>query len=606
MLKKLTFLLTKSEKKTLFFIFLGLLLMALMEAFGIGILLPIMDLFMNPDKVHASKVLKRLYKITGAPDNTSFLVIIAVFAIFLFVFKSIYCLIMSYLKLSVIAKLRQRLSTRVLEAYLNKPYEFHVENNSANLIKNILTEVPNFVNGYLELLITTFGEVLIFLGILCLLFWLYPLTTGVLVISLGVFFAIFYFLLKKRIENYAILREKHSGLLQKCVQEPLNSIKEIQVFDAAPIFLEKFSYSVTTYLTSFIRFTAISNSPRYIVEAILFTSLLCIVIGCVYFRIGPSDIVPTMLIFGLASLKMAPALTRIYSSINYFNFYSNSLNIVHEILEDCTDEKTNLASREKEDKLPSRYQFINIDSIGFCYKAASAPIFKDLKLSIPVGQTIAFVGESGAGKSTLVNILMGLLVSSTGSLYYGDIPITASNIKSYRKKIGYVPQEITLIDDTLEANIALGIPCGKIDKEQLDRVIRIALLETLVKELPDGTKTIVGERGVKLSGGQRQRAGIARALYRNPEILILDESTSALDGYADSLINEAIKKLSGSLTIIIVAHRLSTIEYADVVYVLDKGTIVDKGTVDQLIKNSTIFQKIANYKCSVSNVRFTA
>ncbi len=390
-------------------------------------------------------------------------------------------------------------------------------------------------------------------------------------------------------------REIYSEQIYKAAVEALNAIKEIQVYNVRSFFIERFEHAVRKYTNGFVKFTVVSGLPRFLLETILFASVLITLLMSLYFGKAPSELIPMISVIGVASLRILPSVYKIYNNFNLFQYSSNCLDIVYDILQET------ILKEIQEQPLPGKLLGvkdvpIRLKNITFCYKAAPFPIFESINLTIPAHQTIAFVGESGAGKSTLIDILMGLLTPSKGALYYGHVAINSGNVSDYRKKIGYVPQEIFLSDDNLEANIAFGIPQDRIDHKQLENVIQISQLESLIGGLPEGVKTPVGERGVKLSGGQRQRIGIARALYHNPEILILDEATAALDGHTEAEISEAIKKLRGNITIILIAHRLTTVEYTDIIYVMDRGKIVDQGTFRELMRNSATFQKIANQK----------
>lgn len=594
MIKKILSILTKPEKYSLALISLGSLFLALMESFGIGMLLPIMDLFINQDKIQSSRTFQWLYQFTGISESTTFLCSLTTVVIFLFIFKSVYSVIMQHLQLASIAKIFQRMTKTVLSRYLQKPYAFHIETNSSILIKNVTSEVGNFTTGFLKVLISVIGELLIFFAILLLLLWLYPLTTVVLFASIGCILWVLFLIFKKQIKNYSMLREIHSAKMIQAAQESLNAIKEVKVFDVASMFVNRFSHSAKKYSDSYTNFTSISLVPRYLLEAVLFTAMLSAVLITIFLHIPPADVIPQMVIFGLAALKIIPSTYKIYSNVNHFHFYSNSLDIMYEILNEIPEYRNENKSKTDRKPLLKNGQPIQIEALWFSYESAATPIFQDLSMYIPAKKNIAFVGESGAGKSTLVDILMALLVPTEGRVIYGDTPITDDNIMEYRKRIGYVPQDIILIDDTLEANIAFGITSDKVDSQRIDEVIQISQLDKLIRELPQGIKTVVGELGVKLSGGQKQRIGIARALYHNPEILIMDEATSALDANTEKKISHTIDMLKSKLTVILVAHRLSTIQNADIIYVLDRGKIVDQGKFDELIANSFVFQKIAN------------
>jgi ATP-binding cassette subfamily C protein len=344
-----------------------------------------------------------------------------------------------------------------------------------------------------------------------------------------------------------------------------------------------------------------SAFPRFILETLLFVSILLYILVSIFLHKSFSELVPMMTLVGMASLRLLPSVNKIYSNINYLQYSKNSLDIVYNILNEINLKEFTIAesecvSTEDINVFENNQSIIRLENITFRYESAAVSIFEHLNLSIPFYCTVAFIGATGAGKSTLIDILIGLLTPSIGKVCYKGTTLNEQNLLEYRSKIGYVPQQILLLDDSLEANIAFGVPAEKIDSQQIEKVIRIAQLESLVKELPQGIKTEIGERGVRISGGQRQRVGIARAFYHNPEIIVLDEATSSLDDHTEAEVNRAINQLSGKLTIIIIAHRLSTIKNADIIYVMENGRIVDKGNFHELLHSSAIFQKITNQK----------
>lgn len=592
MFKKLKSILTQPEKRALVLLLSGTIFLTLCETFSIGIILPIIELFMNQDKIFASAGLYSLYKFFGFRSPGSFLHALIFTAIVLFVFKSAYSVFMVYRQQKFIGDVDNRIKSAVLNAYLHKEYPFHIRNNSSLLFKNVTAEVGQFTSGLLTPYISIFSEGIVLGGILFLLLAIYTKITIALIITVGSLMAALNVVIKKRVQFYSKQREQYSELTYKTALEALNGVKEIQVYGAFEFFSDKFSAAIKKYTASFVKFTVAHGLVRYILETIVFTALLLAILASSYSPDGFSELIPMMTVIGVALIRFLPSVYKISTNVNLVQFSRISLDIVHDIVIDAGlhDARPGTESHEEEFK---DGQAVTFESVTFSYESGLPPVIDSLSLSIPGRKTVAFVGESGAGKSTLVDMLMGLLQPTSGVLYYGEIPITSQNVLSYRSRIGYVPQELYLIDDTIEANIAFGIPSEKVDRERLTHVIHAAQLSGFISQLPEGGKTQVGERGVKLSGGQRQRIGIARALYRKPEILILDEATSALDGHTEAEVNKAVRALGGNMTIIIIAHRLSTIEHADTIYVFDKGRVADQGTFSQMLETSAAFQRLA-------------
>lgn len=590
-IQKIKRILTMKEK----LVFLGIIglsvLLSISEIFSIGILVPIINLFLYPEMITTSTKLRTLYTWSGAANPLNFMTLLVIAAIFLFLGKSIFGVVVLYRQQKYLTSVNRRLSSDILREYLHRPYEFHLLNNSATLFKNVNVEVGQFVFYYLNPVIAIISEGIILCGVLFVAVYLYPWATviaatgiGVIAIGLNQFF-------KSRMARYADERSIYSEQYYKIVMETIQSVKEVTVFNVQEYFARKFLHSFGQYLNSFVKSSVVSSLPRYYLEALLFSAILSMLLISVHTEMNQKEIIPMVAILGVVAIRLMPSISKIVSSFNSMHYAFNSLDMVFAIIGEVEGNPHKGATipitAPCHDASP-----IRLDKVSFRYESGKQDIIHDFSLTIAPHTITAFVGETGTGKSTLIDIVMGLLIPQMGKVYYGNVKIFSENIDSYHIKIGYVPQTITLIDETIAANIAFGIPLSSMDDEKLHHAVERAQLFEYIEELPDGLQTVVGERGVRISGGQRQRIGIARALYRNPEILVFDEATSAIDIHTEKKVYQAIKGLKK--TVIMVTHRPTTLAFADMIYVLEEGAISEQWTYTELREKSQYFKNISD------------
>ena len=590
-IQKIRRILTRKEKRAIFGIIGLSVLLAVSEIFSIGILVPIIKLFLNPEVINASTELKTLYTWSGAVNPLNFLTLLVIAAIFLFIGKSIFGVLVLYWQQKYLTAVNRRLSSDILREYLHRPYEFHLLNNSAALFKDINVEVGQFTSYYLNPVIAILSEGIILCGVLFVAVYLYPWTTAISVTVIGIVAVGLNQLFKSRLARYADERNIFSEQYYKAVTESLQSVKEIKIFNVQEYFVKKFLNSFARYLNSFVKSSVVSGLPRYYLEALLFSAILGSILICVHSKMNYKEFVPMIAIMGVVAIRLMPSINKIVSSLNSMQFAANALNMALAIMGEVggsSHKGTVIPFPEPcHDASP-----IRIDKVSFRYDSGEKDTLKDLSLTIDPQTITAFAGKTGAGKSTLIDIIMGLLLAKKGDMYYGCVKIDEETVDSYRARIGYVPQAITLIDETIAANIAFGIPLSDQDDEELRYAVEQAQLLEFIEELPDGLETVVGERGVRISGGQKQRIGIARALYRDPEILVFDEATSALDIHTEEKVYQAIK--GSKKTVIMVTHRTTTLAFADMIYVLEEGAISEHGTYKELCEKSQYFKNLSN------------
>lgn len=595
LINKLKNILIASEKKQLVLLGVGTVLLSLLETFSIAIVLPLMTLFIFPQKIDSTPVLNWLYHTIGSPDVFLFVALLIAGACATLLTRSIYAVWIFYQSQKILSNIYSRLTSKILQSYLKKPYAYHLIHNSSELFKNTLLETSNCVNYILGSIISIASEIIILAGVCLFLIYSYPVLTIVVFVIFGSSSLLVNVFFKKRIKSYAGQRVFFSTVQYKNALESLGAVKEIQIYGLHDYFTLRYLEPTKNFMNAVVKFNIVSCLPKHILEAGFVVMALLAVLLLVYLQKSFIEFIPVMTVFAVAMMRLSVSFSKIFENVSAFQYGGNSLDIVSEVLK-----KRNDYGRQESvltlDVAAAADKSISLKEAAFRYQTAACPIFEGLNISFPLYRISAIAGETGCGKSTVIDLITGLLTPQKGRLYYCGLPISQDNISKYQAKLGYVPQHIVLIDSSIVANIAFGIDQQKIDRERVEFVLKIAQLESFVKSLPDGLDTKVGERGVRISGGQRQRIGIARAIYRNPEILILDEASSALDGRTESDLYAALKNLKERITIILVTHRLATLEHADLIYVLERGKIADKGNYNELFLRSRIFQNIANQK----------
>jgi len=573
---KIAALFNKTEKKKLLLIFFFMIGAAVLETIGVGLIFPLTSIIANSSYIEEQAVIKTIYDFLGFQSHDSFLLFAVTALLGVFIFKNIYMLSFIYIQYRVVLNQQVKLSSRLLKEYLMKPYTFHLQRNSSELLRNITNEVPRVFNGIIISTFQLLTEVLVIIFIVTLLIFIAPLATIVAGALLGGSVGIFYSLFRRKISKLGIEQQEVSGNMIKWVNQSLGASKDVKVTGKESFFIQSFQkYSQIKANNN--RFMQMLNeTPRFFIETILVSTVLLTMLIIIQQGANTAELVSTMALFAMAAFRLMPSINKVMAMITTIKYCQPALNIIYEDLYENKDEaveKVNLYTPELlngkvfKDKL-------RLKNVYYSYPGQEGYALKDISLDIPIGSSAAFIGSSGAGKSTVVDLMLGLLKPESGEMLV-DGEFLQKKKAIWQKKIGYIPQFIFLSDDSILRNIAFGIDDGEIDEEAVWKALEQAQLKEYVNSLPDSVYTNIGEHGVKLSGGQRQRIGIARALYHNPEIIFMDEATSALDTKTEKEIMKAIDKLKGEKTLIIIAHRISTIENCDTVFKIENGTLIE-------------------------------
>ena len=567
----------KREKKRILILFFMMIIAALFETIGIGLIVPFVGIVVRPDIIQEQVILSYLFELFNFQSTTSFIIFSVVLLLGVFIFKNLYLLIFNYAQFRVILNQQVKLSSNLFKEYLTKPYAFHLQRNTAELLRNINTEVSKVFQGILMAGFQLFTEFLVIICIFALLLITAPVATIVATFLLGASVIFFFTFLRKKISDLGKEQQKVGSTTIKWVNQGLGASKEVKVSGKENFFIRSYTGQSQIRANNSRYMKMLELVPRLFIETLLVSIILLTMLIIVFQGTSMTQLVSTMALFAMASFRLMPSITRIVSLITSIRYNQPALSVVYDDLFFNNDEYTKIKSYKESFKINSGEKaFVDsiiLKDVSFRYPNQNEYSVKDITLTIPIGKSVAFVGESGAGKTTLVDIILGLFRPENG-----EVLIDGKNLNDqkdiWQQKIGYIPQSIFLSDDTIRGNVAFGIDKDNTDDDEVWRALEQAQLKEFVKELPDKLDTSIGEHGVRISGGQRQRIGIARALYHNPEILFMDEATSALDNETEKEIMKAIDGLKGEKTLIIIAHRLSTIENCDIVFEINNGQLV--------------------------------
>jgi ATP-binding cassette, subfamily B, bacterial PglK len=581
-IKKLWVLFDNRDKKKFLLLFFMMILAAIFETAGIGLIVPFVGIVTNPTIIQEQEILSNVYKLLNFQSSNTFILFGVAILLTIFMVKNAYLLFFYHVQYRVIFNQRVKLSRSLFRAYLMKPYTFHLQRNSAELLRNVNGEVMKVFGGILLAGFQLVTEVLVILSIITLLIITAPLATLTSGILLGGSVMIFFKTFRKKITHLGNEDQRVNREVIKWVNQGLGASKEVKVSGKESYFVNMYDKHSRVLADNTIYKSMLDQVPRLFIETLLVSVVLVTMIIIVFQGTDTSTLVATMSLFAMAAFRLMPSITRIVALMTSIRFSKPALTVVYnDLVKDHEDkdfilEENSFSSNKQEivncGERTFRYS-INLENVYFRYPNQEEYSIKNLSLTIPIGQSVAFVGTSGAGKTTIIDIILGLLEPEKGRVSIDGKELTEL-LPIWQNKIGYIPQSIFLSDDTIRKNVSFGISDKDIDESAVLKAIEDAQLKEFIDTLPEGLDTVVGERGVRLSGGQRQRIGIARALYHNPEIIFLDEATSALDNETEVEIMKAIDGLKGEKTLIIIAHRLSTIENCDMVFRVDKGKLV--------------------------------
>lgn len=584
--------LTKGNHKSLVVMVFVFFFISVLEVVGTGMIGPFIAVATSPDLIKTNYWLNLVYSRFGFGSDQHFLIVIGVAVLIAFYIKAFLSFEAQKSVFTFGYTLQGNLSDKLLKAYLKAPYSFHLRINSATLIQNVTSTTDNVCVGVVMPLLTAISNLAITLALTLLLVRASAMALLLIALLLPIVIGLVK-LLRNRLAFWSKEGWEASEAMIRILNHGMGGLKEIRVIGCESYFERQMEQQTKRFAKNLSLNRGYGNLPRFVIEAFMITFLVTFTLLYINLNQGQEQNLAAILgIFALASLRLLPAISNLVSNINTIK---SNLFAIDKLFFDFkeVEERNPLPLPEinglsqkpslRSDELPlSVKKQIVFDKVAFQYPGASKKSLDEISLTIQKGQSIGLIGKSGAGKTTLVDVLLGLFIPQSGDIKV-DGKSVYSNLRDWQNMLGYVPQSIYLVDDTLERNIAFGVPEHLIDQNQLRKAIDMAQLSAVVEQLPEGIQTVVGERGILLSGGQRQRVGIARILYHEREILVFDEATAALDTETEYLITEATKALSGTKTIIIIAHRFSTIEHCDRIYQLEQGRIIKSGSYQEVV-----------------------
>ncbi|MBO4902891.1 MAG: ABC transporter ATP-binding protein [Lachnospiraceae bacterium] len=573
-MKKINYIFSGKQKLQSFLLCIGLLIGALFELAGISFITELIRLITDPAKIHTTPVLQTVYDLLGLTSDRSFFLALVLGLILVYLFKNLYLLWINYVQYTFVFNNQLRLSGRLIDCYMKKPYTYHLDKNSAEMVRNVMLDSERFFQMLLSVF-SLFSEALISLMLCVYLLVVDWFITVSVVLILGVFTGIYLLLFRNKAKEYGQINQIYDGKMHQSINQALGAVKDIKILHREKYFSNAFLEHGKKKMRAVRNNNVLGQAPKYLIETVTISAILLVIVFKIYKGEDLTTMIPQLSAFAVAAFKLLPSVSKINNYLNLVIFLKPSVDLIYRDIKDTEDMRDfELSDANTPDAVfandhPTE---INVSHLYYRYPHTGRDVLNDVNLKIRLGSSVGLIGPSGAGKSTLADVILGILTPTGGSVNYGAMNVHEHPLK-WSKKLAYIPQTIFLSDETIRNNVAFGIEEDEIDEEKVWEALREAQLHDFVKELPMGLDTEVGERGVRLSGGQRQRIGIARALYDNPEILVLDEATSALDSETEKAVMEAIDHLAGRKTLLIIAHRLTTIRNCDYIFKVEDGRI---------------------------------
>lgn len=587
-------LLTQRERKLAVALTFSTLVAAIVDAVGVASILPFTAVLSNPEVIHTNAILNEAFirsGYLGVHTEKDFLFVLGLLVFSMLVFSLFVKALVVYAQTRFLAYREYSIGKRLFQNWIRQPYSWFLEQHSADLGKDILSEVSVVVGNGMTALIVLISQAFLTITIVLMLLIIefeVALTAGA---TLGGFYVLVFVITTKWLKQLRSMRLAANSKRFLTVSEAFGAAKQVKVSGTEQLYTKRFSSAAKDFAHAQGTARLIGQMPRFTLEMIAFGGILILLLHLLATNENFVQILPMISLYIFAGYRLMPAVQQIYQSTTQLRFVAPA---AESLLKKLRESESNDLNETSLSHIPIRLtKAISLTKLTYRYPKDVKPVLKDLDITISAGSNIGIVGATGSGKTTLVDLILGLLEPTKGELRVDDLPISSSNVRHWQQTIGYVPQAIFIVDDSVTANIAFGIDKNDVDEKRVQEVARVVgLHDFILNELSDGYATKLGERGVRLSGGQLQRIGIARGLYHKPQVLVLDEATSALDNVTERRIMDAISKLDRDTTVLMVAHRLSTIRHCDQIFLLDNGQVIGHGRYDELLSSNQKFAEM--------------
>ena len=579
-IKSVLSLLERKEKVQLLFLIAGSILLGIIEVLGVSSIMPFIAVASQPELIRTNEYLAAIYSALNFSSDRSFLVALGMLMLVFIIIRNAYLGFFHYAQTRFTSMRRHSLSLKLFKVYISQKYPFFLNKNSYEFVKNVINEIDHMVNGAILQIVNLITYIFQIILLSAFLFYINPFTTLLITSALVFVYGLIFFVIKKEVRRLGKERYRMNTLRMRVVNEAFWGIKETKITGCEKSFVSSFTEPSKQLSKNYTKEEVIGVIPKYILEIVAFSSILLFIMVTILKSEDFTKVISSISVYAYAGYRLMPSVQSLFRAFSKFKY---SMPAATKIVQEF---QNRFAERDLIEDAASRMDFsreIGLNTVTFTYAGTTTSVLKDINLTIPVNTLVGFAGKTGSGKTTLVDIILGLLIPQEGSILIDGTPVTSANIRNWQQNLGYVPQSIYLSNDTIASNIAFGHIGDTIDFKAVRDAAKMAQIDDFImNELPEQYETKIGERGIRLSGGQRQRIGIARALYRNPSVLVMDEATSALDNQTEKDVMAAIDGLSGKKTIILIAHRLSTLKKCDQIFYLEKGVITRRGTYEEL------------------------